>query len=621
MPTPAGCRWLHPTRVKLVGMAVSLPGAASYDPSAALAASTFCEAFQITANARHDAVALRLHDDSFVLTWTEYAARVERLAGGLASLGVKRGGAVALLMTNRPEVNLADTAAIHLGAAAFSVYATNPPRANVALFRNSGARVLITEPAFLEVALATRELVPTLDHIVVVDGGPGQGDLSFAELGERRSEGFDFSAIWPTIEATDVVTLVYTSGTTGEPKGVQHTHGSLLYGLRGLEAFDHVTPAGRVVSFLPMAHIAERWISHYASLVFGHTITCCPDPGQLGAALVSARPTRMFGVPRVFEKLAGAVEGMVAADPAGPFADAMSAGLARVRAQQAVGTTDGKATTDGLTETQRATLAGVRVKLGLDCLEWTCVAAAPSTLQMHETYHALGIPMLQLWGMSECAFSTCTPVRRIKLGTVGRHVPGVEVRLAEDGEILVRGANLMCGYRDEPEKTREAIDADGWLHSGDIAVQEGDFLRLIDRKKELIINSSGKNMSPQKIEMAVKEHCSLIGQVMAVGDSRRYVTALITLDEDATAAYAAQRGLTSAQVSAICQEPGVRALIDAAVAAANEGLSRVEQIKTYTVVPVTWQPGGDELTATMKLKRRVISAKYAAEIEAMYDRV
>jgi long-subunit acyl-CoA synthetase (AMP-forming) len=598
-------------------MSTAPAGATAYDASAALAASTLCEAFQLTVAGRGDAAALRLPDDSFSMTWTEYGEKVRELAEGCASLGVERGGAVALLMSNRPEVNLADTAAIHLGAAAFSIYQTNPAKANIPLINNSGAKVLVTEPQFLEVALKTRELAPTLETIVVVDEVAGGADLTFAELAERKLEGFDFDACWRALEPEDVVTLVYTSGTTGEPKGVQHTHLSLLHGLRGLEEFDHVTPGGRLVSFLPMAHIAERWISHYASMVWGHTITACPDPKQLAAALGSTRPTRLFGVPRVFEKLAAAVEGMAAADPDGPLADALNAGLARVRAEQAAGTTDAKNPDDGLTEAQRATLAGVRAKLGLDCLEWTCVAAAPSTNAMHETYHAIGIPMLQIWGMSECVFSCITPIDRIKIGTVGRQVPGVEVKLADDGEILVRGKNLMSGYRGEPEKTKEAIDEDGWLWSGDVAVQEGDFYRIVDRKKELIINSAGKNMSPQKIEMAIKETCSLIGQVAAIGDGKLYVTALVSLDEEAAAAYAEKHGLEP-DVAKLCQDPGICEQVAAAIATANESLARVEQIKTHTILPTAWQPGGDEITPTMKLKRRIITEKYEAEIDAMY---
>jgi long-subunit acyl-CoA synthetase (AMP-forming) len=599
-------------------MATTHPAAeTSYDATAALAAPTLCEAFQITARGRGDAVALRLPDDSVSITWTEYAARVRSLAEGLASLGVERGGAVALLLTNRPEVNLADTAAIHLGAAAFSIYFTNPPGEIVPLLENSGAKVVVTEPAFLDRILTTRELYPELEHVVVVDGDGTQGDLTFAELEQRTVPGFDFDATWRALDADSVVTLVYTSGTTGTPKGVQHTHLSLLYGLRGLQEFQPVSAGGRLVSYLPMAHIAERWISHYAAMVWGHTITSCPDPKQLPATLASTQPTRLFGVPRIFEKLQAGVEGLVAKDPDGPLADALSAGLKRVRAEQTSGTSPSKHEDDRLTDEQRATLAGIREKLGLGHLEWTCVAAAPSSVSMHEFFHALGIPLLQIWGMSECIFSTCTPADRIKLGTIGTAVPGVEIKLAEDGEVLVRGSNVMSGYRNDPERTAEAIDADGWLHSGDIAAEEDGFLKIVDRKKELIITSGGKNISPAQIELAIKKHSPLIAQVVAIGDARNYVTALIVLDVEAAAAHAAEHGL-EADIATLCEDEGIRALVADAVERGNEELARVEQIKKHTILPVAWAPGGEEVTATMKLKRRNINRNYAAEIDALY---
>ena len=583
--------------------------AETYDASEALAAPTLCHAFQITARERGDAVALRYADDSVSITWTEYAARVRRLAEGFASLGVERGGAVALLLANRPEVNLADTAAIHLGAAAFSIYFTNPAEDIVPLLANSGAKVVVTETQYLDRVLKTRELHPDLEHIVVIDG-PG-GDLAFSELEERTVEGFDFEAGWADLEPESVVTLVYTSGTTGPPKGVQHTHLSLLHGLRGLEEHDHVTPGGAVVSYLPMAHIAERWISHYASMVWGHTITSCPDPKQLAGALGSARPTRWFGVPRIFEKIGAAVEGIAAKDPA--LREALDAGLARVRAEQEAGTSDAHATEDGLTEEQRATLQGVRAKLGLDRLEWTCVAAAPSSVQTHELFHAFGVPLLQIWGMSECVFTTITPPREIKLGSIGRSVPGVEVKLADDGEILVKGPNLMVGYRNQPDKTAETFTEDGWLLSGDIAREKDGFYELYDRKKELIINSSGKNMSPQHIEMTIKEESGLIGQVVAIGDAKLYVTALVSLDPEATAA----AGLGD-DPETLSKDPEVQRQIAEAIERANARMPRVEQIKTHTILPVAWVPGSDEVTPTMKLKRRNITTKYAAEIDAMY---
>ncbi|MEA2168552.1 MAG: long-chain acyl-CoA synthetase, partial [Solirubrobacteraceae bacterium] len=550
----------------------------------ALAAPSLCAAFQITAAARGDAPALRLPDDSVNISWAEYAKRVRALAEGFAALGVQDGGAVALLLANRPEANLCDTAAIHIGAASFSIYFTNPAEEIVPLLKNSGARVVVTETAYLDRILETRELYPEIDTIICVDGDGG--DMRLEDVEGLTAEDFDFTARWQSLGRDHVVTLVYTSGTTGEPKGVQHTHHTLMYGLDGLQKFDPVTPNGAVVSYLPMAHIAERWISHYASMVFGHTITSCPDRTQLNAALTTARPTRLFGVPRVFEKIADGIAKMAAADPEGPLATGLAAGLARVRAQQESGGTDGHdPQDDGLSDEQKAALAAVREKLGLDRLEWTCVAAAPSAVATHEAFHAAGIPLLQIWGMSECIYTTCTPVRDIRLGTVGKAVPGVEVKLAEDGEILVKGPNVMVGYRNEPEKTAEAVDADGWLHSGDVARADAEgHLTIFDRKKELIINSSGKNMSPQKIEIVIKQANPLIGQVAAIGDGRPYVTALITLDPEGLA----ERGLDPA---AAAEDEELCARVATAVETANEKLARVEQIKYHTLLGVTWPPG------------------------------
>jgi long-subunit acyl-CoA synthetase (AMP-forming) len=393
-----------------------------------------------------------------------------------------------------------------------------------------------------------------------------------------------------------------------------------MAGLESLQKFDPVTPNGSVVSYLPMAHIAERWISHYASMVFGHTITSCPDRTMLPAALASARPTRLFGVPRVFEKLAGGIQAMAAKDPDGPLATGLAAGLERVRAEQAAGGSNAKDPADDkLTDEQRAAFAAVREKMGLDRLEWTCVAAAPSAVAMHETYHAIGIPMLQIWGMSECIFTTCTPVDDIRLGTVGKAVPGVEVKLGEDGEILVKGPNVMVGYRNEPERTAEAIDEDGWLQSGDIARADDDgHLTIFDRKKELIINSSGKNMSPQKIEIVIKQACPLIGQVCAIGDGRPYVTAVLTIDPEAIVPYAEEHGLDP-DPAALAASDHMQQVIAKAIEDANEKLARVEQIKYHTLLPVNWPIGGDEITETMKLRRRVVVEKYGDEIEAMYQ--
>jgi long-subunit acyl-CoA synthetase (AMP-forming) len=249
------------------------------------------------------------------------------------------------------------------------------------------------------------------------------------------------------------------------------------------------------------------------------------------------------------------------------------------------------------------------------------IGAAPSPLEVLEFFAAIGMPICEVWGMSETtSIATLNPPDRVRLGTVGPPIPGVEVRLAEDGELLCRGDTVMAGYRNDPEKTAETIDSDGWLHTGDIAeIDEDGYLKIIDRKKELIINAAGKNMSPANIEQRLKEGSPLIGQAIAIGDGRRYNVALIVLDPDASAAFASEHGLADAAPEAMALESAVLEEVSAGVERANSHLSRVEQIKRFKVLPCDWPPAGDELTPTMKLKRKPIGEKYAAEIEALYE--
>jgi long-chain acyl-CoA synthetase len=574
------------------------PAASALDATIveALAQPTFCAAFQLTAAAYADHPALTTPDGSVNVTWSEYAERVRAVAEGLASLGVRRGDCVGLLLSNRPEFHIVDNAAVHLGATPFSAYHTNPPEQIVPLLANSGAKVMVTETAFLERILKTRDLHPGLEHVVLVDGG-GAGLISLEDLEQHVDPGFDFQARWRSLDAGDVVTLVYTSGTTGEPKGVQHTHATIMASCLSLQRYAPFTPHGRVVSYLPMAHIAERFISHYCSQVFGLTICACANPKELPAALASTHPTRFFGVPRIYDKLMAAVQTMAATDPGGPLARAIDAD---------VGAADNEI------------LAGVRAKLGLDQSEWTGVAAAPSALSTLEFFHAIGINLIEFWGMSECIFSVTPPRDRVKLGRIGMAAPGVEIRLAGDGEILVKGPNLMTGYRGEPEKTAEAIDVDGWLHSGDVAeADEEGYLKIVDRKKEIIINSAGKNMSPSKIELAIKQECPLIAQVVAIGDRRPYVTALVVLDEDACAQHSEYE--QAGGLAAFSRTTAAREAVANAVAAGNERLARVEQVKKHAVLDVAWPPGSAEVTPTMKLRRRPIVEKYATTIDALYD--
>jgi long-subunit acyl-CoA synthetase (AMP-forming) len=586
--------------------------------------SSLCEAFQRSAALDPGAVALRTPGGAVEITWQQYADRVRSIAAGLAALGVRHGHTVALMMTNRPEFNLCDTAAMHLGATPFSVYNTLAPDQIAHLFSNAENRVVICEAAFAERVAAAGGKV---EHIVCVDGQPA-GTLSLEDVEGRGDAGFDFDAAWRAVGPDDVLTLIYTSGTTGPPKGVEITHANMLAEIAATTSLLPVARTDRIASYLPSAHVADRWSSHYQQMVFGLQVTCVADIRTIAAALVDIRPTLWGAVPRVWEKIKAALEARIETEPDEQRRQAMqwavATGIRKVRAEQAAITGEGPGPDEALlaeyAKADEMVLSKIRQQIGLDDVHWSVSGAAPTSVDVLEFFAALGLPICELWGMSELSCcATINPPDRVKIGTVGVALPGVELRIAADGELLCRGPLVMRGYRNEPQKTSEAIDADGWMHTGDVAtIDDEGYVRIVDRKKELIINAAGKNMSPANIESQLKSASPLIGQAVAIGDRRPYNVALIVLDPDACAAYAAKAGLPDASAAALCEREDVVAAVTAAVADANAGLSRVEQIKTFRILPVDWLPGGDELTPTMKLKRKPISEKYAAEIESLY---
>jgi long-chain acyl-CoA synthetase len=590
----------------------------------ALDASTMCEAFQITAAERSGDVALRTIRDGISITFGEYARRVRRLAGGLSALGVGAGDTVGFMLTNRPEFHLLDTAVMHLGATPFSIYNTCSPEQIAYLHDDAGNRVLIVEAAFLGKVSAALAEHGRVEHLIVLDGATSDS-ITLEELEAARPPAeFDFEASWRAVSGDDILTLIYTSGTTGPPKGVQLTHANELAECRGLEELRNWDlGGGSIVSFLPMAHIADRGFTHYGQMVWGDAVTCCPEVTQVFAHVADARPTRFGAVPRVWEKLKAALGAGIAADPdetrRAATLQAIELGLLKVRAEQA-GVPVGPELVKAWAQADRQIFAPMRAKLGLDRCESYVTGAAPAPLEMFEFFAAIGIPICEVWGMSELtSVATIVPHDRIRFGTVGPPMPGVEIKLADDGEVLVRGGTVMAGYRNQPERTAETIDADGWLSTGDIGeLDECGYLKIIDRKKELIINAAGKNMSPANIEQQLKQGSALIGQAIAIGDRRPYNVALIVLDPDACAAFAARHGIADASAAAMAAEPAVRDEVGAGIERANSHLSRVEQIKRFAVLPFDWLPGGDELTPTMKLRRKPILAKYAAEIDALY---
>jgi long-subunit acyl-CoA synthetase (AMP-forming) len=403
---------------------------------------------------------------------------------------------------------------------------------------------------------------------------------------------------------------------------VQTTHRHVIEQVRSICGVVEVRPGDRITSFLPSAHIADRVTSLYFGVLRGVQVTFVADARAIGAALVDTRPTIWFAVPRVWEKLKLALESKLAAeeDPARRAAllRAVEVGQAVAHAELAGAVVPDDLAAEHVTA-EATVLSRLRAAVGLDQVRWAWSGAATIAPETLVFFRGLGIALCELWGMSEVTGGgLLNPPEHPRVGTVGRVMPGLEARLADDGELLVRAPFMTSGYRNDPERTAEAIDRDGWLHTGDVATVDDDgYVTIVDRKKEIIISAGGKNMSPANIESTLKVSCPLAAAITVVGDGRPYNVALVTLDPDAAAAYASRNGL-SGDAAVLAQDTGLRAAVAAGIAEGNGRLSRVEQVKAFEVLPTYWDPGGDELTPTLKLRRKPISAKYSDVIDRLY---
>lgn len=590
-------------------------------------ATTLCHYFQQRVSEDADKIAVTNADGTVALTWSEYGRRVRKVAAALSAEGVGHGYVVALMLSNRPEFHVVDAAAMHLGAISFSVYNTSAPQQIDYLFSNSRPKVIFTETQFepkvreaLELRRAAHDT--STQRVIVIDGEDGGLDAFTGQAGEDTD--FDFDSAWKAVEPGDVLTLIYTSGTTGHPKGVELTHANLLYQLGVISGVVGDLTNGRVISYLPDAHLINRWICQYAPMYFSIEVTDVDDPKTLVDVLGRVHPTFFVAVPMLWYKIAAKVRSTIDSE------SGVKGGLVRwateVGARKAAAAAEGRALSrwDQLqfAVAERLVLSTLREKLGMDQLTAAVSGAAPIDASALAFMSSLGIDVLEAWGMSETsAVTTVNPVAKPKLGTVGKAIPGTEVELADDGEVLVRGGGVMRAYHRDPEKTAAAIDDDGWVHTGDIGtIDDEGYLTIIDRKKELIINDGGKNISPANIEGALKAASPLIGSAVAIGDRRPFISALITLDPDAAAEFAVKAGLGGADAEELASHPRVHESIAEAVEEANARLARVEHVRKWRILPSFWAPGGDELTPTLKLRRAPISAKYSEEIDALYAR-
>jgi long-chain acyl-CoA synthetase len=561
-------------------------------------------------------------------TWTidELAEQTARLTAALRDLGVGRGDTVVLMIRNRPEFHPLDLAVLFCGATAVSIYNSSAPEQIDYLVNDCKAKVAVVEDAdFLERFLKVRESLTTLEHIAVLEDSEGIGDdiVRYSDMAAFEPDDLVAAAEAATLD--DVATIIYTSGTTGPPKGVMLTHSNVLWTLESIaDSMREQTTienfAGkRHVSYLPMAHIFERLLGHYYLVDFATEVTCCPDAALMAAVTRETHPNVFIGVPRVWEKLYAGVNAGLSADPekAKAFNEAVAAALPIT--ERITRGTASQNDIDTWNFLDQVAFQTVRGMIGLDETEIAITGAAPIPAEILAWFRAIGVPLTEGYGMSETT-AILTWSNTPKPGCVGRAATAVEVRIAADGEVLARGGNMFAGYLGLPDKTAETLDAEGWVHTGDIGVLDEDgYLKIVDRKKELIITAGGKNVSPANLEAELKM-IPLVGQACAVGEQRPFVAALVVLDPDASAAWAAAHGLSgeAATMPALAENPAVLSEIDAGVTEVMAKFNNAEAVKKVKVLGVEWLPDSDLLTPTSKLKRRGILAQFADEIEQLY---
>jgi len=568
------------------------------------------------------------------ISWADYGAAVAEVAAGLAELGVGPGERVAILADNRPEWHFADLGTMALGAVTVPLYMTSAPEQVAYVLAHAEARVcFVDSEEQLAKVLAVRDEVPKLDRVVLiaadagsppaVDMDPFVGKLAGLRVAgharlQRDPHFVDDRAL--ALQPDEAATLVYTSGTTGPPKGTIITHRNITWTITAMTRTVPIFSSDRFLSYLPLSHIAERIVSDFGQIVSGGETWFARSLSTVPEDLQACRPTIFFAVPRVWEKLHEAVTTELH----------HATGLQRrlvddylAIGREVIAHRQGEAHVDLLERARYDTLDAVvggriRRRLGLDKARLVVSAAAPISPELVRWFHGIGLPIVEVYGQTEdCGPATINPPEAIRIGTVGRPIEGLRIRIAEDGEILVKGGSVCAGYHADPEASRQLVDDDGWMRTGDVGVLDDDgYLRITDRKKDLIITEAGQNVAPQQLETELRME-PLITQPVVVGDGRPYLTALITLDAQQLAAWATARG-KMVDPEALALDPEVQAEVAAAIERVNARHARVEGIKKFRILPGEFTTVSGELTPTLKVKRRFVNDKYADVIENMY---
>jgi long-chain acyl-CoA synthetase len=572
-----------------------------------------------------------MHDGTWhPITWRQYGEAVREAAAGLVALGIDPGDRVGILSNNQPRWHMADLAILSCGAISVPAYPTGAASQVGHVLGHSGSRIcFVGDRDHLAKVLLARPRLPALERVVMLGDAPdGLDDEFLLTFDDLRSVGRQELERRPTrldertaeLRADSLATIVYTSGTTGPPRGTMLTHENVSETIRSLTAVVEVGPTERFLSFLPLSHIAERCVSHIAQIVSGGETWFARSLATVPEDLQACRPTIFFAVPRVWEKFRQAVESELEGAPAPLRAVAgrlIALGLAEVSAREA-GLVPPLPDRLARVALDRTVGAGIRRKLGLDKGRIFVSAAAPIHPDLLRWFHALGVHICEVYGQTEdCGPTTMNRPGRVRIGTVGEPLPGVEVRIAEDGEVMVRGPNVCAGYWDDPEGTAELIE-DGWMHSGDLGRLDDGYLRLVGRKKDLLVTSSGKNIAPQDMETDLRAE-PFIAQAVIVGDRRNFLTALIALDDDVVSTHVGSHD-GHGTTEELATHPLVTGEIAAAVERVNSERAPAERIRAWRILPRELTVSGGELTPTLKVKRNVVIERFSTLVDEMYAR-
>jgi long-chain acyl-CoA synthetase len=622
---------------------------AKREVNSAFSARTAGDIWRSRATGAGNSVAFRFRegDDWRSVAWQQADAAAREIAGGLAGLGVGVGECVCILAQTRLEWILCDVGLVLAGAVSVPIYPSSTPEQCAFIIKDSGARIVITEDA-----TQLRKLVPLLAEIpklrlVFFDGDAALGGADAQRpkdprlqdvLSEVEKAGgappLSLAALrqagqaWLTGHAAEldrraaevgpdrVFTIVYTSGTTGRPKGVVLTHRNMVESFASvIRAFD-LRDTDLQYLFLPLAHVLGREME-WAPILAGCGLAFSAGPSRIKFDLPEVRPTFMAGVPRVFEKLHAAI---ATAAGQGSWPKRALVGWAlRVGARHAAGLRRGELPSLGLRVehalADRLVLCKLRARLGFDRCRFLISGGAPLPAEIAEFFHGLGLLVLEGYGLTETtAAAFVNRWNRYRFGTVGPAIDVVQYRIAEDGEILMRGPSVLTRYHNNPAATAEAMDSEGWFHSGDIGHVEDGFLSIVDRKKDIIVTAGGKNVAPQMIETALAAHCPLVSQVVVFGDSRPHCVAIITLSEFAA------RQFGGGSLARAASQPELRAAVEDAVAAINRTLASYETIKNFAILPADFSEAAGELTPSLKVKREVVKSRYGHIVDALYEK-